>query len=72
MLKDKAEALAIISSTVWNSYTPYEAAGWPPAMLEHVKTIVHNTAVAIVESIYTEEELDKKAEDILLDKPKQI
>jgi hypothetical protein len=72
MLKNKDEALNIISNTIWNSCTPYESAGWPPLMLDHIKCMMHNTAVAIVESIYTEQELDKKAEDILLDKPKQI
>lgn len=72
MLKDRDEAISKVSSIIWNSYTPHEAIGWPPAMLDHIKTIMHNTAIVIVESIYTEQELDNKAEGILLDQSKQI
>lgn len=72
MLKDKDEAINRIASIIWNSYTPSESAGWPPLMLDHIKSIMHNTAIAIVESIYTEQELDEKAEGIILDEPRQI
>jgi hypothetical protein len=72
MLKDKDEAVNRIASVIWNSYTPHESAGWPPLMLDHIKSMMHNTAIAIVESIYTEQELDEKAEGIILDEPRQI
>jgi hypothetical protein len=69
MLKNKEEALMIIHNAVWNSYTPHEAVGWPPAMLDHFRATMQNVAIAIVESIYTEEELDSKIESTLLDLP---
>lgn len=72
MLKDRDEALSLIGSIVWNRYTPPEAIGWPPGLLEHVRCMNHNVAVAIVESIYTEQELDNKVERIILNKPEQI
>lgn len=72
MLKDKNHAISLINSVVWNSYTPHEACGWPPGMLDHLRAIMHNMGIAIVESIYTEQELDNQIENVLLDKPEQI
>ena len=70
MLKDDRNAIiAEIHAIVWNSLPPLEAAGWPPGLLEHIKTIIHNISIAIVDSIYTQKELDDKIESIILDKP---
>lgn len=68
MLKDKEATLARVNSIIWNSCTPYEAAGWPPGMLDHIKVMMQDLAFNIIDSTYTEEELDSKVDDILFKK----
>lgn len=46
--------------------TPYCSTGWPPELQEYIKRVAMTTAIAIVESIYTEEELDARVDKILL------
>jgi hypothetical protein len=69
MLKDKALAVAKVNSIIWNTTAPYESAGWPPGMLEHVKSIMSHLALDIIDSIYTEDELDSRINDMLLERP---
>lgn len=69
MLKDKDLTLSIVGSVIWNAYTPPESIGWPPGLMEHIKTMNHNLAITILNAIYTEEELNNKVEQIILDKP---
>ena len=45
---------------------PHCAQGWPPELQEYIKRVAMTTAIAIVESIYTEEELDARVDGILL------
>jgi hypothetical protein len=69
MLKDKDVAIAKINSIIWNTSTPYESAGWPPGMLDHVKSIMQHLALDVIDSIYTEDELDSRINGILFEKP---
>jgi hypothetical protein len=46
---------------------PPHAQGWPPELQEYIKRVAVATAMAIVDSIYTEEELNEKVDGILLD-----
>jgi hypothetical protein len=46
---------------------PYQAQGWPPELQEYIKRVAVATAMAIVDSIYTETELDARVDTILLD-----
>lgn len=45
---------------------PYCAQGWPPELQEYIKRVAMTTAIAIVEAIYTEGELDERLDRILL------
>ena len=69
MLKDKNLTISKINAIIYNYPEPYESAGWPPGMLDHVKSIMHDLAIDVIDSIYTEEELDSKINNILFEKP---
>jgi hypothetical protein len=46
--------------------SPHHAQGWPPELQEYIKRVAIATAMAIVDSIYTEEELNERVDRILL------
>lgn len=63
---------AIYYNSNWNHDTqanemvPNEALGWPPGLTEYIKRVAAATAVAVVDAIYTEQEMETKVEEILL------
>ncbi len=50
-----------------NFSVPPEAVGWPTGLIEYVRRISLMMAYEILNSVYTEQELEQKAEDIILD-----
>lgn len=50
---------------------PAPANHWPPGIKEYVRRVAIATATSIVDAIYTQEELDKSVDNILLDNDTQ-
>jgi hypothetical protein len=46
--------------------TPSESTGWPPEIIELIKRVALATAAITLDAIYTEQELEEKAEMMLL------
>lgn len=57
----------IYNAVFLNTYTPYEAVGWPPGLKDFVQTTVHNATLTLLNNIYSKQELDSEVESILLD-----
>lgn len=55
-----------ILSAVYNTPMPACSVGWPPFLAEYIKELVENVSIAVVDSIYTEQELDEKIDNTLL------
>lgn len=70
MLRKSKESVADeISHAINYAYRPSEAIGWPPQMEEYIRQMIIDVAECIVNNIYTQQELEEKAENIILDKP---
>ena len=66
--KDLSSVTTDIYNAIFlNTYTPYEAVGWPPGVKEFVQSTVHNATLALLNNIYSKQELDSEVESILLD-----
>jgi len=46
---------------------PYESVGWPIGLEHFIRDLVIRSANATINSVYSEKELEEKAETILLD-----
>jgi hypothetical protein len=56
-----------------NAYPPpYEAVGWPPGIQDFIRQVAHAAAMEIIENIYTQLELEDKAERIILSEDNHI
>jgi hypothetical protein len=70
MLKnDQVDVMNRVSSIIYNSVPPYESIGWPPQISEYMKRLTEDVAREIIYSIYSENELDKKVDGIILNEP---
>lgn len=67
MLKrNKSEMYDIVISATHNAIKPHEAIGWPPGLEQYIRNVAEQVGIAIVNEIYTEEELDARVDEILL------
>jgi hypothetical protein len=64
--KNRYDLQADIVSAINGAYKPYEAIGWPPGLENYIRSVAEMTALAIINSIYTEGELDEQMDKILL------
>jgi hypothetical protein len=64
--KDRSTIEAEVCCAINNTMLPYENIGWPPNIERYIKDIARNVAIAVINSIYTEQELDAEVESILL------
>lgn len=65
-----------VDSNIWYSQqyqpdgyyasAPNESVGWPPELVSYIKRVAYMISIEILNSIYTEQEMEEKVEGILL------
>lgn len=62
----------MVRSSVEAYPPPCEAVGWPPGIQDFIRQVAYAAAMEIVDNIYSEKELEDKAERIILSEDNPI